>query len=264
MVVTMDPSQKARGPLSTEQLPFLRKATDAVSSYLHDSTSNLVNVLRPALMPHRLLGQHIEHPGNMRVAGEEKAWTKLAGAYKRVANKLTGLPSELKSPLPPIDSAVHLHPWEYVHKAPSGSGEQRIIVVCPTKWVVSYGTALSYSQFRQAMETEYASQAKQVQQFVISALLIGDLIRSVRGLDPLLGSLRLSLGEETAPELPTLTFTTISSLVSSALPADEVVVSTTQLTGVPRFTELIEPESVSQMVDPLRIDLERLIGQKKA
>ena len=56
------------------------------------------------------------------------------------------------------------------------------------------------------------------------------------GIHELLAALRLRLGEETSPETGALPLATITSIVSSQLPGDDIVLQTTQLSGVPRFT----------------------------
>ncbi len=255
----MDPTNSSSQPITTERLHSLRRATEKVSEYLYRQTETYLSALRPALVPYRLLGQYIEHPGKGTVTGADKAWSRLTAAYRRVAKKPFSIPTELQVPLAPIDPVVVLCPWEYTHEAATKSERETITVVCPAKWIVSYRSGFTPAQLRQALGSDQAGQKGRIQQFVINALVMGELLRSVSGIQELFAALRLTLGEETSPQTGALPFVTLTWAVASHLPANDIVLQTTRLSGVPRFTELIDPGSVQNLPDPLRDELQALI-----
>lgn len=255
----MDSKDRPAPPVTTAQLHSLRKATERVSDYLRKQTTTYLNVLRPSLVPQRLLGRYIENPDMRTVTGADKAWSRLTTRYKRLATKPFSISSDLQSPLPPIDPVVELHPWEYAYEVKTDAGPETISVYSPAKWIVCYRSSLTPVQFRQAVDSDPARQKKQIQQFVVNSLVIAEVLKSLPGLEDLFTALRLKLSEENYPETGALPYVTLTWSVASYLPDDEIVSQTTQLSGVPRFTELIDTKGIGNLPDPLREQLQALI-----
>lgn len=238
-----------------ERLQELRATTDQVSKYLLQKTQSYLGTIRASLAPHRLLGQHIDHPGNTSVKGADKVWARLRAAYTNVVKKPFSIPAELPARLWPIDPVVELHAWQYQLELTSKGEARTITVECPAKWVVSYRSDYTLSEMLRGLATAQAADQERGQQFVVHALVIGEMLRSVPGIDTLLGDLRLKLGSETSAQTGKMLFTTITSSIGSYLPPTELVQLTTQVSGVPRFTEIIDPDSVKQLADPVREEL---------
>jgi hypothetical protein len=239
-------------PLTSEDLQSRREATERVSEYLYNTTVVYLKALLPTLLPHRLFGKHIEHPGNRSVSGEDKAWNGLLAAYRDVAKKPYRISEQLDSPLAPIPPAVVLHRWEYRQTFNSASKHEGITIVCPFKWIVSFQSSLNATEFRQAMVTDPSGKRERIQEFVVRALVMGEMLGNVPGIQELFSALRLKLAKETTPETGALPLCTLTSTVASQLPSDDVVLQTTQLAGVPRFIELIERDSITNLADPLK------------
>ncbi len=253
----MGSADSSSSRLTAEQLQHLRAVTEKVSAQLQATTAACLEVLRPGFVPHRILGRYIEHAANQSVAGADRAWANLLAAYRKVAAKLSGLPASLESSLPPIDTVLELYPWEYSLSSPATGGT--ITIHCPTKWVLSFASGFTLSQFRQAVAAGGSPLPPQALQFVVRALVMAQMVRSIPRLDELFQLLRLNVREEELPDRGSLPVVTVSSAVHSQLPAEDVVVSATRLTGVSRFTELIDPETIRSLHDPIREKLEALL-----
>jgi len=247
--------------MTLERLHSLRGATDRISQYLREQVQKYLDALRGVLLPQRVLGQHVEHPGRTAAPQADRVWGRLTAKYREIAGKPFGLSAELRSPLPPIDPQVELYPWEYVHEATYDGATHSITVACPAKWVLSYRSGYTLSEVRQALATGQAGSKDRVQKFVVHALVMREVVHAFAGMHELLDALRLKVGEEESPLTGELPFTTLTSSVESTLPADDVVVPTTQITGVPRFTEIIAPDTVTNLRDPLREKLSDLLQQ---
>lgn len=239
-------------PLDSKTLQELRVVTDKVAAFLQSQVRLALDALRPAFAPFRLLGRYIDHSGNQVVPGADRAWTALVASYRKAASSIPGLPQGLDPPLAPVDPGLEIYPWEYTLRPSGGSPGDSVTVTCPTKWVLSFPSGFTLTQFRQAVQAGSGPLPPQVPVFVIRALLTGLMVRSIPGIEDLFSSLRLTLRDDDAPDCKNLSFVTVTSSVRSRLPAESVVLSTTRLTGVPRFTELIDPESIQSFPDPIR------------
>lgn len=82
------------------------------------------------------------------------------------------------------------------------------------------------------------------------------------GVLSLLDDLRYDLKADPFPGLGKLPFVTINARIHSFRPSDDMMLAATRLSGVPAFIELIDPETVSTLQDPLRNQLEAILGKR--
>lgn len=242
-----------------QQFIPLRQATGHISEYLLAQTRSYLQVLRPALAPQRVLGHHVEHVGTVNAPQADQVWSRVHEAYKAVASKPFSLPKELRSPLKPIDVNIELYPWEYLYTTADGP----ITVRCPAKWFVTYRSSYTLSQVRETLIGNQSANKERLKEFVVNALVMREMLSQMGGLSDLLSALRLELGEDTSPETGSLPMATLTASITSRLPEDEVVVQATQFTGVREFLELIDPESVTSLTDPVRQQLQSFIEPAK-
>ena len=126
----------------------------------------------------------------------------------------------------------------------------------PVRWVMSFSSGYSLSQFRHAVADSNERQPEQLRQFVVNALVIQLLIAHTPGLGPLFGDLRYEIQTQTTADLPKLPLTTITAGVESFRPADDLIRSATNFSGVPAFIELIDIDALARLKDPLRARIE--------
>jgi hypothetical protein len=126
----------------------------------------------------------------------------------------------------------------------------------PVRWVVSFNSGYTLAQFRQAVLTKGDRRPEHVRQFVVNALATQLMVTHTPGLGALFADLRYEVQTHSAPDLPTLPLTTITSGLPSFRPSDELILGATSFSGVPAFVELIDIDAIAQVQDPLKARLE--------
>src|SRR6266571_5020968 len=105
--------------LSLQELPSLRRKTEAISQYLQQRLTSHLQTLKPLLAPERFLGKYVG--GKTDIPGADKIVAQIAQDYEA----LSGKPFELRRAFEPdrlaaCGSKIELHRHEYVHQAASG------------------------------------------------------------------------------------------------------------------------------------------------
>ena len=75
------------------------------------------------------------------------------------------------------------------------------------------------------------------------------------GVSEILKALHFPLSTERSPEFGELPVTYISSAVSTIRPPDEVIVESTEVSGMGAFEEIVQLEDVEKLRDPLKEQL---------
>lgn len=247
--------------LTLEELPDLREKTERVSSIIQTRLRRQLEVLRPLLGPARIFGRYVGGGVKEEVTGAHEAWTKLQEVYRSACGRPFGLQPQLESSiLEGIDNRVELHPWEYSYELAGQKERKAVTVTSPLRWLIVYRSAYSPSQLRQQLASSGERKQEPIRQFLVSALALNLLFEKNPGLVQLLADLRYRVQAETAPGLGALLMTTIAAPISSFRPSDELILSSTRLSGVPAFIELIDPASVAQIPDPLREEVQAQLG----
>ena len=126
--------------VSLEELPELRRKTEAVSNFLHGQLAQHLETLRPLVAPERVLGKYAG-------ASSETVWGDRALAVAEVEKKykqhgkLFRLTEEFDSAwLTGIGNGIELHPWEYTHEIPSSQGAKKVTMTSPVRWIAVYAS----------------------------------------------------------------------------------------------------------------------------
>ena len=251
----MSRSETPTNPLTFERLPELRSKTEAVSTLLRDQLVAHLETLRPILSPERLFGRAGGPKADVALA--DRAVAQLQQSYRAFTTRPFDLPAELDQYwLTLVGNRVALYPWEYTYQAGEGRDGRAITMTSPVRWVMSFTSGYTLSQFRQAVAGAGERQPEQVRQFVVNALVMQQVFAHTPGLAPLLGDLRYAVQTQSSPDLPKLPLTTITSGVESFRPADDLIRAATNFSGVPAFIELIDIDALSGLKDPLRARIE--------
>jgi hypothetical protein len=247
--------------LSTEELSDLRTKTEAVSELLRRQLAGHLETIRPLLAPQRVLGKHVRAGQRSEVRGADQAFEELKERYARVASQPFGLPKELVEHPISIEGKLMLYPWEYTHALEEG---QAITMTSPVCWVLAYSSGYTPSQLRKAFASKETRRTEDVRQFVASAVALELLIEKQPEIVSLLRDLRYEVRPETCDGLGDLPVVAIRSCLSSFRPSDEVIQTATRFSGVPAFIELIDVEAVRNLRDPLREQIEGIVGDVPA
>jgi hypothetical protein len=244
--------------LSFQELTELRRKTEVISKFLHDQLAGHLETLRPVLSPERVFGKHVSGRGDS--ASADRAYAQLLQQYKPFVVRPFDLPSEFDQHwLSLTGTRLSLYPWEYAHQIASGGESKTISVASPVRWVVSYTSSYTLGQVRQALTGTGEARPEHVRQFVVNALVTQAMIAQSTGLASLFGDLRYQLRTEYAADLPKLPLTTITSIVPSSRPPDDMILAATGFSGVPAFVEVIDVGGLSSLDDPLKTRVEALL-----
>jgi hypothetical protein len=248
----------AAAPLVTlQELPEIRRKTEAISRHLHEQLKQHLETLRPLFAPERVFGRQVG--GRSDVPGAERAVTELQRAYRDFSAKPFDLPVEFDPQwLTLVGNRLELHAWEYNHTAQSGTDSKPITMTNPMTWILSYGSNYSVAQAKQVLAGKEQRRPEYLRQFVVNALVMQVVVSRFPGLAQLFGDLRYNLKADVSPELPRLPLVTIVSCLPAFRPADDLILAATAFSGVPAFIELINLDEIKNPKDALKEKLEEL------
>ena len=112
---------------------------------------------------------------------------------------------------------------------------------------------------KQAIAGKGEARPEHVRQFVLNALVTQLIVTHTPGLASLFADLRYHMQPDFTSDLARLPLTTITSGLPSFRPADELILSAANFSGVPSFIELIDIEALSDLQDPLKARIEGLL-----
>lgn len=246
-------------PLSFQELPALRKRTEAISQYLQQRLTAYLEVIKPLLAPERFLGKHVGGKGDG--ISSDKALAQITQAYQGLVGKPFDLPRTFEPEwLLKTGTRIELHRMEYLHPIPDAGAEKTIRMTSPVRWIMTCGSVLTPFQALQIHAGRERSQTDNLRQFVVDALAMQLVLSRNPGLDALFADLRFALGVEFLPETGQLPFVTVTSSLPSFRPADDLILAATEFSGVPAFIELIDIEAIPTLQDPLKQHIEGLLA----
>jgi len=241
--------------LTFEGLPGLRSKTEIISRFLQEQLIAHLETLRPILSPERLFGKTVGSKAEVPLA--DRALAQLQQSYKPFVARPFDLPTEFDQYwLTLVGNRVALYPWEYAYEASHGQETRSITMTSPIRWVVSFTSGYTLSQFRQALIGQGERRPEHIRQFVVNALVTQLMFTHTSGLAALFADLRYQIHTHSTPELPKLPLTTITSSLPSFRPGDDLILAATNFSGIPAFIELIDVDALSGLQDPLRARIE--------
>lgn len=247
-------SEQAAPPLTLQELPELRRKTEAVSRLLRDQIAGHLETLRPLFAPERTFGKAAG--GKVDVTGSERAFADLQQQYKPFTAKPYDLPETFdQNWLTLVGSTLDLQPWEYTHQVQG----KPITMSSPVRWVVNYRTNYTLAQVKNVLTGKEAVRQDYLRQFVVNTLVLQLILKRNPGLIQLFQDLRYELKTETLPELKGLPIITITSCLSSFRPADDLIQAATAFSGVPAFIELLNLDAAQAPKDTLRDKISELL-----
>ena len=111
--------------VSLDELPELRRKTEAVSNFLHGQLAQHLETLRPLVSPGRVLGKHAGGSSEAVWGDRARAVAEVEQTYRR-HGKLFRLIQEFDVAwLTAIGDGIELHPWEYTHEIAGRQGPKK-------------------------------------------------------------------------------------------------------------------------------------------
>ena len=247
-----------RKSLDNQEFLKLREATQKVSQALNDRLKRHLAVLRPLFIPRRLLGTYVKSGTMEEVAGSDKAFAELQEKYAQVAQKPFGLPSKLQPPLDPISNQLEAIPYQYPLRFEGGQ-DRAVTITSSCSWTVSYHSECSLGRLKAMLAGQEPKDLQDMKQTIVNHLALVIFLDRFPALAQLLEDLRYSVEIKVLDELGGLEVVAIRAPLETFLPPDDFIVQVTQLSGIPAFQEIISPEAVENLPDPLRDSLMQLI-----
>jgi hypothetical protein len=247
-------SDAAATSLTLAELPELRRKTEAVSKFLSQQIAGHLETLRPVLSPERVFGKYAG--GKVEAPNVDRAMAELQQHYKPFTKKPYDLPETLDASwLTLVGNAPELHPWEYAHQVQG----KTITMTSPIRWVINFRASYTLAQVKNVLAGKESSRPDYLRQFAVNSLVLQLMLSRNPGLAQLFADLRYQITTETPADLRGLPVVTITSMLGSFRPADDLIAAATAFSGVPAFIELINPAAVQAPKDTLKERLEEVM-----
>jgi hypothetical protein len=243
--------------LTLQELPELRRKTEAISQLLKQQIAGHCETLRPLLSPERIFGKLAG--GKLEVPGADLALEELKQNYRQFIGKPYDLPADFNPNwLTLVGNALELHAWDYVHQIQG----KNITMSSPVRWVMNYRSNLDLAQVKAILTGKETPRLDYLRQFVVNALVLQILLARTPGLAPLFADLRYELKTETPANLSGLPVVTITSILTSFRPSDDLILPATTFSGVPAFIELVDSETLRSPRDLLKEKIEEVLNSE--
>jgi hypothetical protein len=245
---------------STERLLVLRKLTRAIADLLRGQLKDHTSTLAPLMHPKNVLGNYVGGQTYEVSRTGEKAFNELREHYQAIVkSRRFNLPPDFKSPLEVINPQLEMTPVEYDYTTTSGGQSKTVRITSPLKWALSYG-GFSPSKLS-ALVRDHHSGSDDLQQFVLHSLMMATVISRQTGICQILEALHFPLSIDNSEASGNLPVCYISSSVSTKRPPDDVIIESTEISGMDVFEEIVNIEDVARLRDPLKEKLTALIQQ---
>ncbi len=244
--------------IDLHKLRSLRKLTRSIADALRSELKGHLATMAPLLRPRVVLGEYVEGSGKGEVKGADAAFRELKSRYETLAGgRPYGLPKELPHPIEIASSNVELVPLDYPHVAKSGGETKTITVTQPLKWILTY-TGLAPTRLRDLMSAKIPD-AAQVKEVLLHSLVLDTVLTRQPGLLAVFEALRFPVVAEKLPGLGDVPVTCVSSTVGTVRPPDDVLIESTEISGLNAFEEVVVARDIEGMADPFREKLLEVI-----
>ena len=242
--------------LSLDELLDLRPKTDAVADYLHSRLAQHLATIAPLLDPSRVLGKSM---GAGRIVWMDKTLQEFKALHEE-----HGRPFRMSANFDPESltdvGRVELHPREYLHEVKAGGEAKVMRMTSPTEWVLVYPSDYSPERMKGAVSGREPGQPASIHQYVLHALLLDLVLKKSPQVVELLRALRFAVEVVPSGELHGLPVVTVRFELPSFRPDDGLILRASKLSGIPAFIELVDVDGVRGLVDPMKVELEKIVG----
>lgn len=244
---------------STQRLLALRKLTRAVADLLRSQMKDHLTTLAPLFRPRQVLGNYVGSSAYEASRTGEKAFRDLQELYQTIAQSKTyRLPVELKTPLEVISPQLEMTPVEYIHVASSGGQSKNVMISSPLRWVLTY-KGFGPGRLQELVDAEHRT-TDQLQQIVLHYLMMNSVVSKQPGLSKIMDALHFPITTERSEAFGDLPITYVSSSISTVRPPDELLVESTEISGMDTFEEVVQLQDVDKLRDPLKEELQAIIN----
>jgi hypothetical protein len=243
---------------STQDLLVLRKLTRAIADLLRGMIKEYLLTLTPLFRPTRVLGEFVQGSTPGSVKGAEKAFLDLQNLYDALAGrKPFEISRELKAPIDILSSTPDVIPVEYTYIARSDTERKAITVTSPLKWTLTF-TGFTPGRLRDLLADRNRGE-DELPPFLRHYLVMQIVVSRQPGLAGILDALHFPIDSIKFPEFGDLPVMAISTPVSTFLPPDDVVMESTEISGVNVFEEVVNLQDLRAIGNPFKEKLFDLV-----
>ena len=236
---------------SIQSLLVLRKLTRAIADVVRTQMTEYLTPLTPLLRPKVVLGDYIQGGHKEPNHKADKLFKELETLYTKAAPaKPFSLSRELSPPFNLAGVGLEITPLDYTHVAQAGSETKKITVRCPFTWVLTY-TGFAPTRLSELLDTRVRS-GDELQRFIVSQIVMHLATKSQPGLLQVFEALHFPITTKKAPEFGEIPMTLIAADISTTRPPDAVIIESAELTGMDAFEEVVNPEDIAALQDPLK------------
>ncbi len=246
------------------KLLTLRKLTRAVADTLTAELKMHLATLAPLIQPRHVFGEFIRGGSKQGTTDTDKPFRQLQELYKSLARtKPFSLREDFNSPLDILNSAVEFTPAEYEYQAVNGDEKKSITVTSPLTWIVNI-PSFGPQRLRELLAAPLARRnATELQQNLLHGLVLHLTFANRPGIIQLLDCLRFQVSSGRCAEFGELPLVQITFPITTIRPSDELIIQSTELSGMSAFEEVLDTDSLTNMGDPVKerlLDLFNLHG----
>ena len=245
------------------RLIALRKLTTELSRFFQQSLEGHLENLVPLIDPKALLGSYIRNTSGKNAPGADKAFQQLRDLYKPIATMPPfSLPADLTSPLDIFGALPAVTMADYQYEAQDSNGEKRQITVStPFNWVFTY-KGLQLNRLRDLVAGQAGGSTTDLVICVLHYLSIHMIMKKKPGISPVLEALRFPARTVKSAEFGGLPLTYIACPLSTVRPSDEVIIQSTEISGINVFEEVINLDDIRNLSDPLQEQILAVIQER--
>ncbi len=239
---------------SLQRLLTLRKLTRSITELLRGQMKEYLATVAPLLRPRNVLGEYVKSSTRETVPGANVAFKELQNLYEAVAsNKPFLLSKELDSSIDILNTTIEITPMEYLHEAATASQTKKITVTSPLKNILTY-TGYGPTKLRELLADRYRTPEK-VQEFIVHYLALHVAINRQSGISQMFAALHFPISTIKLPEFGELPITCIASTISTLRPPDDVLIESTEFSGLDAFEEVVNLADIMNLRDELKEQL---------
>jgi hypothetical protein len=146
---------------------------------------------------------------------------------------------------------------EYRHTAQTGDESKTVIVTSPLKWTLTF-QGFAHARLREMLAGRDRN-TDVVRQHLLHHLVMHIVMSKQTGVADILKALHFPVITERVAEFGEMPITYITSSVSTSLPPDEVIIESTEISGMDAFEEIVNLNDIAQMDNPLKDRLAELV-----
>jgi hypothetical protein len=223
---------------------------------LRERVQGHLTTLAPLFRPKRLLGDHVQGTTTDTPKNADGAVKELTALHDRLAAaKPFSLRTPLSLPLRLASSTIEIAPLEYTHAT---AGGREISVRSPLKWTLSY-TGFAPNRLREILSSRQRS-TEELHDFLVNYLVLHLVFNQQSGAVEILRKLHFPVTTERIQEFGDLPVTCVTCDVTTMRPSDDVINRSVELSGMDAFEEIIRPDDVIAIRDPLKDELMAILS----